>query len=143
MRYLIRRVGFYLVTAWAAVTLNFFIPRLMPGNPIEIIMSQMSAEGPVTPGMQKALEIQFGMTGNTPLLTQYFEYWSPLFHGSLGTSITFYPIGVGTVIGQALPWTIGLIGSSVIIAFVVGTVIGTFSAWRRGTWLDAALPASA
>jgi peptide/nickel transport system permease protein len=130
------------VTAWAAVTINFFIPRLMPGNPVQIMMARLSAEGPTTPAMEKALQLQFG-TPNSPLLNQYFGYWSQLFHGNLGTSITDYPESVGSVIGTALPWTIGLIGSSVIIAFIVGTVVGTLSAWRRGTWLDAALPVSA
>lgn len=142
MRFIIRRIGFYIVTAWAAVTINFFIPRLMPGNPVEIMMSRLSAEGPVTPSMQKALQLQFG-TPNSPLINQYFSYWNQLFHGNLGTSITDYPEPVTQVIGTALPWTIGLIGASVIIAFVVGTVVGTLSAWRRGSWLDSALPVSA
>jgi peptide/nickel transport system permease protein len=143
VRFIIRRIGFYIVTVWAAVTINFFIPRLMPGNPVEIMMSRLSAEGPTTPGMEKALEIQFGTGSNVPLLTQYFDYWGQLIHGNLGTSITDYPASVSSVIGNALPWTIGLIGSSVVIAFIIGTVIGTLSAWRRGTWLDVALPVSA
>jgi peptide/nickel transport system permease protein len=142
VRFIIRRIGFYILTAWAAVTINFFIPRLMPGNPVEIMMSRLSAEGPVTPGMEKALQLQFG-TPNSPLINQYFSYWNQLFHGNLGTSITDYPEPVAKVIGTALPWTIGLIGASVIIAFVVGTIIGTVSAWRRGSWLDSALPVSA
>jgi peptide/nickel transport system permease protein len=142
VRFIIRRIGFYIVTAWAAVTINFFIPRLMPGNPVEIMMSRLSAEGPVTPSMEKALQLQFG-TPNSPLINQYLSYWSQLFHGNLGTSITDYPEPVTQVIGTALPWTIGLIGASVIIAFVVGTIVGTISAWRRGSWLDSALPISA
>jgi peptide/nickel transport system permease protein len=141
--YLARRIAFYIVTAWAAVTINFFIPRLMPGNPVQIIMSRLSAVGPVTPGMERALEIQFGVNTNTSLLNQYFQYWGQLIHGSLGTSITDYPASVSSVIAQALPWTIGLVGASVIISFVVGTIIGTLSAWRRGSFLDGALPVSA
>ena len=144
MSYLLRRVGFYLVTAWAAVTMNFFIPRLMPGNPVEIIVSRLSANGPISPATYHALAIAFGLANqNTPLLTQYFQYWSQLFHGNLGTSITYYPSSVGSVIAGAMPWTIGLIGSATIIAFIIGTIIGTFSAWRRGTILDGALPVSA
>jgi len=142
MSYLARRIGFYIVTAWAAVTINFFIPRLMPGSPVEIMIARLGQNGPVTPGMIHALETQFG-NPKASLLSQYFSYWSQLFHGSLGISLTDYPESVGSVIGQALPWTIGLIGASVIIAFVLGTAIGAYSAWRRGSFLDGALPLSA
>jgi peptide/nickel transport system permease protein len=143
MSYLARRFGFYLVTAWAAITMNFFIPRLMPGNPVQIIVSRLSAQGPVPPSMYHALAVAFGLNTNTPLLTQYFQYWVQLFHGNLGISITYYPSTVASVIATALPWTIGLIGMSTIIAFVLGTGIGTLAAWRRGSWLDVALPTSA
>jgi peptide/nickel transport system permease protein len=142
MSYLVRRVAFYLVTAWAAITMNFFIPRMMPGNPVEIIISRMSQVGPVTPGMRQALDIQFGIS-NAPLWTQYGQYWNQLFHGQLGTSISNYPASVGQVIGQALPWTIGLIGSATVITAVLGTIIGAFAAWRRGSLLDGVLPVSA
>lgn len=143
MTYLARRIGFYLITALAAITMNFFIPRLMPGNPAEILVSRLSAQGPISPGLYHALQIAFGLNTNSSLVTQYFQYWDQLFHGNLGTSITYYPSSVSSVIETALPWTIGLIGMSTVIAFVVGTVIGTIAAWRRGSWLDVALPATA
>jgi peptide/nickel transport system permease protein len=143
MSYLARRFGFYLVTAWAAITMNFFIPRLMPGNPAQILVSRMSAQGPVAPGLYHALQVAFGLNTNSSLLTQYFQYWGELFHGNLGVSITYYPSTVTSVIATALPWTIGLIGMSTIIAFVLGTGIGTLAAWRRGSWLDVALPTTA
>lgn len=143
MSYLTRRFGFYLVTAWAAITMNFFIPRLMPGNPAEILVSRLSAQGPIAPGLYHALQVAFGLNTNSSLLTQYFQYWGQLFHGNLGTSITDYPASVASVIAAALPWTIGLVGMSTIIAFVLGTFIGTIAAWRRGSWLDVALPTTA
>jgi peptide/nickel transport system permease protein len=143
MSYLARRFGFYLVTAWAAITMNFFIPRLMPGNPAQILVSRLSAQGPITPGLYHSLSVAFGLNTNSSLLTQYFQYWGQLFHGDLGISITYYPATVASVIATALPWTIGLIGMSTIIAFIVGTGIGTLAAWRRGSWLDVALPTTA
>jgi peptide/nickel transport system permease protein len=142
MIFLARRFGFYLVTAWAAITMNFFIPRLMPGNPVELLVSRLSAQGPVSPGMYHSLAVAFGLNTNSSLLTQYFQYWGQLFHGNLGVSITYYPSTVASVIATALPWTIGLVGMATIIAFVAGTVIGTIAAWRRGSWLDAVLPAT-
>jgi peptide/nickel transport system permease protein len=143
MSYLARRFSFYLVTACAAITMNFFIPRLMPGNPAQILVSRLSAQGPISPGLYHALEVAFGLNANSSLLTQYFQYWGQLFHGNLGTSITYFPSSVASVIAAALPWTIGLVGMSTIIAFVLGTGIGTIAAWRRGSWLDVALPTTA
>src|SRR5580693_7867084 len=143
MTFLARRFGFYLVTAWAAITMNFFIPRLMPGNPVELLVSRLSAQGPVSPGLYHALAVAFGLNTNSGLLTQYFQYWGQLAHGNLGISITYYPSSVTSVIANALPWTIGLVGMATIIAFIVGTTIGTLAAWRRGSWLDVALPTTA
>jgi peptide/nickel transport system permease protein len=90
--------------------------------------------------MYHALAVAFGLNTNSSLLTQYFQYWGQLFHGNLGTSITYYPSSVASVIATALPWTIGLVGMATLIAFVAGTAIGTLAAWRRGSWLDVALP---
>jgi peptide/nickel transport system permease protein len=143
MAYLARRFGFYLVTAWAAITMNFFIPRLMPGNPVELLVSRLSAQGPVSPGMYHSLAVAFGLNTNGSLLTQYFQYWGELFHGNLGISITYYPSTVASVIATALPWSIGLIGMATVIAVILGTVIGALAAWRRGSWLDVALPSFA
>jgi peptide/nickel transport system permease protein len=143
MAYLARRIGFYLVTAWAAITINFFIPRMMPGNPVELLISRLSQNGPVSPGMYHTLAVAFGLNTHTSLLTQYFQYWGQLIHGNLGISITYYPSTVTSVIATALPWTIGMVGMATIIAFAVGTIIGALAAWRRGSWLDVALPSTA
>jgi peptide/nickel transport system permease protein len=143
MAFLARRLGLYLVTAWAAITINFFIPRMMPGNPVELLVSRLSATGPVTPGMYHTLAVAFGLNTHSSLLTQYLQYWGQLAHGNLGISITYYPSSVVSVIATALPWTIGLVGMATIIAFVVGTGIGILAAWRRGSLLDMALPSFA
>jgi peptide/nickel transport system permease protein len=143
MVYLARRLGLYLVTAWAAITINFFIPRMMPGNPVELLVSRLSQAGPVSPGMYHTLAVAFGLNTHSSLLTQYFQYWNQLFHGNLGISITYYPSTVASVIATALPWTIGLVGMATVIAFVAGTAIGIFAAWRRGSLLDVALPSFA
>ena len=140
MAYLGRRIGFYLVTAWAAITINFFIPRLMPGNPVQILLSRLSGNGELTPRMVHDLTIAFGLNTKTGLLGQYGQYWVQLFHGNLGTSITYYPSSVASVVAAALPWTVVLIGAATVISYVIGTVLGTLAAWRRGSGLDALLP---
>jgi len=140
MRFLVRRLGFLVVTAWAAITLNFFIPRLMPGDPVQLLIARLQQKGQITPGATHALEVTFGLNTHTSLLVQYFQYWGQLFHGDFGRSITFFPENVTSVMGRGLPWTLGLVGAATIISFVVGTVLGTLTGWRRGTWLDSLLP---
>ncbi len=140
MRVLIRRIGFYILTAVAAVTVDFFIPRVMPGNPVEAVLSQMT--GQVTPATIRSLELQYGLDTKTGLWSQYLTYWGHLFQGNLGLSTSNYPSTVTAVIGGAVFWTVGLVGVATVISFVLGTLVGTLVAWRRGTWLDNLLPAT-
>jgi peptide/nickel transport system permease protein len=132
-------VALYIVTAIVAITVNFFIPRLMPGNPVEAAIGHMQAR--VTPATIKALDIQYGLNTKLSLLGQYVHYVSQLLHGNLGISFSSYPSSVTTVIRSALPWTIGLVGMATVISFVLGTLLGIAAAWRRGSWLDNLLPA--
>lgn len=140
MRYLGRRLFFYLLTAVAAVTLNFLIPRLMPGNPAEILISRL--KGRVTPQELHAFELQFGVQTHASLLSQYFSYWGNLFHGQFGRSITYFPEPVIDVIRSTLPWTLVLIGAATLISFGAGTLLGIVAAWRRGSVLDGLMPAT-
>lgn len=137
---IVRRLGIYLVTAWVAITVNFFIPHLMPGNPVQSLIGR--EQGRVTPQEIDALRIQFGLAGDQGLWSQYIHYWNRLFHGDLGLSITAYPEAVGTVIRSTIFWTLALVGTATVISFVLGTLLGTLVAWRRGTWLDTLLPAT-
>src|SRR6516164_11451614 len=139
MRLLSRRILFYALTALAAITVDFFIPRLMPGNPVEAILARL--QGQLTPGTIKALETQFGVQTSEGLFGQYLHYLSNILHGNLGISTSYYPTPVTSVIKSALPWTLGLVGVATIISFVLGTLLGIVVAWRRGSWLDNALPA--
>jgi peptide/nickel transport system permease protein len=140
MRIIIRRLAFYIATAILAVTVVFFIPRLMPGNPVEAVLAQL--HGTVTPATIRSLELQYGLNNPEGLWGQYLTYWSHLLHGNLGVSTSYYPSTVTSVIRSALPWTLGLVGVATIISFVLGTLLGILVAWRRGTWLDNLLPAT-
>ena len=137
MRFLARRVLFYLLTAWAALTLNFIIPRLMPGNPVEIMIAKY--KGQLSPAAVKSLTALFGLN-HSGLGSQYVTYWKDLLQGNLGTSVTYFPSSVASVISAALPWTAVLVGISTVLSFVLGTLLGVIVAWRRGSWLDAVLP---
>lgn len=137
MIFLARRIGFYLVTAVAAITINFAIPRLMPGNPAQIMIANF--HGRVSPSAIKSLSLLFGL-GRTSEWSQYVSYWDHLLHGNLGISFMFYPSSVSSVIAGSLPWTLWLVGTSTVISFVLGTLLGVVVAWRRGSWLDSMLP---
>ena len=138
MRFVVRRLGFFVVTLWVAITLNFLIPRLMPGNAAEAMMSRY--RGRVSPDALHALEIAFGVNKHQSLASDYVTYLGNVVRLHLGTSLTFFPDAVMREVGQALPWTLGLIGLTTILAFVLGTFIGLLAAWRRGGVLDGALP---
>lgn len=138
MRYALRRLGFFVVTLWAALTINFALPRLMPGNPAIAMMARF--HGRVNGDVLKALEIAFGVNTHEGLLSQYFGYLGDTFTGHLGISLTFYPDSVSHVVLTALPWTVGLVGVTTVLAFILGTLVGMVSGWRRGSKLDSILP---
>jgi peptide/nickel transport system permease protein len=138
MRFLLRRLGFFALTLWAALTMNFAIPRLMPGDPAIALLGRF--HGRVNPQALHALEVTFGTGTHQSLLSQYFDYLGNCFTGHFGLSIYFFPSTVTHVVLQALPWTLGLVGVTTVLAFILGTLIGAVSAWRRGSVFDGALP---
>jgi peptide/nickel transport system permease protein len=110
----------------------------MPGNPAEAMMSRF--KGRINPEALKALEVAFGIDKQEPVWRQYLDYLGNTFTGQFGTSLSFFPVPVGTVIRQALPWTLGLVGITTLLGFVLGTLIGTVAGWRRGSAVDSVLP---
>ncbi|WP_225414275.1 ABC transporter permease [Stigmatella hybrida] len=137
MRHLLRNLGLYAVAAWASLTLNFLIPRLMPGDPGSAMFARFA--GQLQPEAIDALRLAFGFT-NEPLLQQYFTYVRHLFQGDLGLSVAYFPATVTEVISTGLGWTLLLSGVAVILSFGLGTALGVVATWRRGGWLDSVLP---
>ncbi|SCG40447.1 ABC transporter permease [Micromonospora humi] len=140
MRFLLQRVAFYLFTAWAAITLNFFIPRIVPGDPVQSLISRN--QGRISADAIASLRVLFGLDSDRNLWEQYVAYWGQLLHGDLGLSFTFFPAPVSEVIGSSLPWTVGLVGVTTIVSFLLGTALGVGAGWRRGSWIDGLLPAT-
>jgi peptide/nickel transport system permease protein len=138
MRYVLRRLGFFVVTLWACLTINFVLPRLMPGNPAIAMMARF--RGRLNGQALKALEIAFGVNNNESVIRQYFSYLGNTLTGHFGVSLTFFPDQVSRVVFDALPWTLGLVGLTTVLAFLAGTLVGIAAAWRRGGALDSILP---
>lgn len=135
MRYFARKVGFLILTVWVAISLNFVLPRLMPGNPAQAMMAKFAQQGPVSPNQQKALELMLGLpTGS--LWSQYWSYVVNILHGNFGVSYSYFPQSVSSVILTALPWTLVLVGVVTVLQFFVGTLLGVFAAWNRGEKFD-------
>jgi peptide/nickel transport system permease protein len=138
VKFLRRRIGFYVFTAWAAITLNFFIPRMLPGDPVQSLINKY--QGRLSTDAVDSLRVLFGLNNHTTLWQDYVSYWGNLLRGNFGISFTYFPTPVAEVVAQSLPWTLLLVGISTVLGFVIGTVAGVGLGWRRGTWADGLLP---
>jgi peptide/nickel transport system permease protein len=136
VRTLLRKIAFYLLTAWAAISLNFLIPRIMPGNPADNLINQF--HGKLTPAAVHALRVLFGQS-NQNLGQQYISYWHSVFTGNFGISYAYYPSTVSSVIGQSMYWTLILVTICTVLGFLIGTSLGMLAGWKRGSWLDSSL----
>src|ERR1700677_2417183 len=137
MYFIIRRLIFYVITAWVALTINFFIPRLMPGNAVQAILAKFPD---LQPSAYHALEAMLGVGHPGSIWHQYTTYVVDVSHFNFGTSVAEYPAQVSTLLGETLPWTSTLGGTATVIAFVLGTGLGIVAGWRHGGSLDRVLP---
>ena len=136
MRYFARKISFFLLTLWAAITLNFVLPRLMPGSPVTAALLKLAASGvTVTNATRRAIEIQLGLP-HTSLVIQYWDYLGNIFQLKFGMTYSITDESVRQAILAAAPWTLVLVGTTTVIAFVVGTLLGVYAGWRRQTTVD-------
>jgi len=139
MRYVLRRLGFFVLTLWAALTVNFFIPRFMPGNPLQALRARTFNR--LSPDALEQMLTSFGYKPHENVGVQYLDYLGHMFTGNWGVSIgSALGEPITKIVGQALPWTLGLVGVATVLAFLAGSVIGVMAGWRRGGALDAVLP---
>jgi peptide/nickel transport system permease protein len=133
LRVLLARLGLLVAMVWTAATVNFIVPHLTSRDPIADRMAEVASQGGGTlVGLQEMVRSyneRFGL--DRPLWDQYLLYMNNLLHFDLGFSITSYPQRVADEIAYALPWTIGLLGTATVIAFVLGTTLGALAAWPR------------
>lgn len=136
-KYIIKRLLQFFGVFFGAVTLNFILPRLIPGNPAELAYLTLikAGGGTVNPAYLNQLEVEYGIS-KAPIYMQYFQYLSGLLHGNLGVSIAFYPNPVASVLMGALPWTLYLVATSTTISFFIGNKLGRYAGINRNTAKD-------
>ncbi|HEY8596689.1 MAG TPA: ABC transporter permease [Devosiaceae bacterium] len=133
VRLIVKRIIMLVTVIWAAATLNFMLPQLSPKNPIAEKLTQLAATSGVDPAsiqaLTEAFNLKFGL--DKPLWLRYIDYLRDIATLNFGTSISSYPAKVSDLIGAAMPWTLGLMVSTTLIAFALGTLIGAYAAWKR------------
>lgn len=129
LQYVAKRVGLYLVVLFIGLTITFFLPRLMPTNPIDGYIGQIQARasGALTAeaiaSLRENLEVLYGLKGD--LLTQYVSYLERvILRFDFGPSFSFYPQPVSQIIFSAVPYTLGLLLCSTIVAWILGNLVG-------------------
>lgn len=136
-RYLLNKILWFFLAFWIALILNFLLPRLIPGNPVDTIVAQMASGGTMSGEALKRIYSayieQFGL--DKPLWMQFFIYLRNLAEGDLGISFARAPASVQGMIAQALPWTLALQLPAVLIGWIVGNLLGALAAYKGG-WLD-------
>lgn len=130
--YLLKRLGFAVITLFVAITLNFLLPRLMGGDPASALASEKALG---SQNVVNALKVQFGLD-NPSLMYQYSQYLKQLLHGNLGVSYANYPSPVADVMLKALPWTFGTVLTATLLSYLVGWLIGIRGAWKAGSLFD-------
>jgi peptide/nickel transport system permease protein len=130
-RYFGRKALIYALTFVVAVTLNWLIPRFMPGDPVLRMLTRTSVSNPdaIAP-MRAYYENVFGL--DVPVWQQYLNYWGELFHGNMGTSVWLFPAPVTDVIMGAVPYTLALLIPAILLSWWAGNKVGALAARRKG-----------
>ncbi|NLM96751.1 MAG: ABC transporter permease [Halanaerobiaceae bacterium] len=128
-RYLSKKILVYIVTFFLAVTINFIIPRMMPGDPISSLVSRFSIMEGGREIIEQQLTLLFKL--DEPLLVQYFKFLKSIFTGDFGISIMQFPRPVTDIIKQAIIYDILLLLPAIILSYIVGNRLGALSGVKR------------
>lgn len=134
-KYFLRKFFWYLFTLVVAIALNFYLPRMISGNPVDAIMAKVAKglkDANVIKMMYENYITEFQL--DLPLWQQFMHYISGVFQGDLGTSFGQYPRAVSDIIGNALPWTIALQLPAIITGWFLGNILGAFAAYKKGVF---------
>jgi peptide/nickel transport system permease protein len=130
--YVVRRVLLFFLIIWITATINFVVPRLAPGDPVGAIIGRMESQGArIENSAEMIAEYRklFGM--DDPIHVQYVKYLGAMTRLEFGYSLANFPTRAIEIVARALPWTLGLLVSTTLVAFVLGTTMGALLAWPR------------
>ncbi|MDR2403601.1 MAG: ABC transporter permease [Spirochaetaceae bacterium] len=133
LKYLGKKFGWYLVTLFVAVLLNFLLPRLIPGNPVANLVANATTgmtDAQAIKRIYDAYMVEFGL--DKPIWQQFFIYIGKLFQGDMGKSFNQYPREVSEIIATAVPWTLRLQIPAIITGWFLGNALGALAAYRKG-----------
>ncbi|PLP57947.1 peptide ABC transporter permease [Mesorhizobium loti] len=134
MRIPLRRLGVYLAAFLFAILVNFTLPRLMPGSPVDSMIAQLGPRA--TPAAIEAIKARFGAV-EQPIWQQFLDYLKGLATFDLGVSVKYYPQTVTEVLARSAGWTAFLVVTAVVFSLCIGVSLGAVAAWRRGGRFDA------
>lgn len=137
MAFILRRLVFYFVAIFVAITFNFLMPRLMPGDPVDAMFA--AAGGKLPPETIDAYKEMLGFV-DAPLWQQYLQYLQSVVTFDLGPSIMLFPTPVTEVLSNTLPWTVFLAGTATILSIFIGCFIGLYASYNRGGFVDRFYP---
>ncbi|HXD09031.1 MAG TPA: ABC transporter permease, partial [Anaerolineales bacterium] len=134
--YLLRRLAKALFSIWLVTTITFFVIRAMPGNAVDILIQELTAQGVSPEDARNQAASLMDIDLNQPLPLQYLDYLGNVMHGDLGNSYKSAGQPVSRLITQVLPWTLFSVGLALVITFVLGIGLGAIMAYKRDTWID-------
>ena len=142
-RYFGGKMVWIIITFAAAFLLNFYLPRLMPGDPVAAITARVAQGMQSQAGVQRVYEQYAEMFGtNKPMPEQFILYVKNVAQGDFGTSFSQYPRPVADIIASSIWWTVGLQLPAIVVGWLIGNVLGVFAAYLKGGYDKAVMPAS-
>lgn len=142
-KFILRKSLWYLLTFFIALSLNFFLPRLIKGNPVSVIVNSISSGMTDSDSMKRLYETfneEFGLSLSIP--SQFLLYLKNLAKGDLGSSFGYYPRSVSSILASAIPWTIALQLPAIIVGWILGNVLGAVAAYKKGIFDRMVFPAA-
>jgi peptide/nickel transport system permease protein len=128
-RYFGRKLLIYILTFFLAVTIDWLIPRFMPGNPVQILLHRFTLRANAAQAMYNYYTRAFGL--DLPIWKQYLNFWIALFHGDLGISVYVFPTPVTKVIADAVPYDLLLLLPAILVSWFAGNNFGAIAARTR------------
>ena len=140
-KYFKKKIFWFIITFIAAVILNFILPRLMPGDPVNSIVGKNISPGATQEQVQEQMayyQHQFGL--DKDIFGQFWDFVKNAFNGTFGVSYSQYPRLVSDIIGSSIWWTVALQLPAIIVGWLLGNLLGALAAYKRSVYDKVLMP---